>query len=115
MEALSAGLVPLGYIPPLTLEVLSEAGLSADGLYSKGLTEVRLDDVDYIVNLSGLDARPSIPPSFSGKLIAFHVRDPFGHDIEAYRDARKELEWLVRKKLPELFAAQKDGSDDIRL
>ncbi|MGC9966838.1 MAG: hypothetical protein ABSE08_15650 [Syntrophobacteraceae bacterium] len=107
IEAGSAGLVPLGYIPSLTLEVLSEAGISADGLYSKGLAEVRLDDVDYLVNLTGLTVNPQIPQSFSGKLISFYVRDPFGHDIEVYRGVRKELESLVRKKLPELIAAVK--------
>jgi protein-tyrosine-phosphatase len=107
VEAGSAGLVPLGYIPTLTLEVLNEAGIPADGLYSKGLAEVRLDDVDYLVNLTGLTVDTQIPPSFSGKLISFYVRDPFGQDIETYRGVRKELESMVRNKLPELIAAQK--------
>lgn len=108
VEVESAGLVPLGYIPSLTLEVLNEAGISADALHSKGLGEVRLDDADYLVNLTGLSVNPQIPPSFSGRLISYHVRDPFGHDIETYRSVRKELESLVRNKLPELIAAKKD-------
>ena len=105
IEACSAGLVPLRYIPSLTLEVLNEAGIPADGLYSKGFAEVRLDDVDYLVNLTGLAVNSQIPPSFSGKLISFYVRDPFGHDIETYRSVRKELESLIKRKLPELIGA----------
>ncbi len=104
VEALSAGLSPLGHIPPKTLEVLNEAEISTDGLYSKGLASVRLDDIDYLVNLAGLDLDRLIPPSFSGKLINSWVADPFGQDIEAYRDARKELEWLVKEKLPRIIA-----------
>jgi protein-tyrosine-phosphatase len=105
MEACSAGLFPLGHIPPLTLEVLNEAGIPTDGLYSKGLTGLGFDDIDYLVNLSGLDLDRLIPPSFSGKLITNWVPDPFGEDIEAYRNARKELEWLVKEKLPRIIAA----------
>jgi protein-tyrosine-phosphatase len=109
IEAGSAGLAPLGYIPFLTLEVLSEAGIPADGLYSKGLAEVRLNDVDYLINLTGLAVDSRIPPSFSGKLISIYVRDPFGQDIESYRSVRNQLEILVKEKLPELVAAQKDA------
>jgi arsenate reductase len=109
IEARSAGLVPLGYIPSPTLGVLGEAGIPADGLHSKGLAEVRLDDIDFLVNLSGLRVESSIPPSFSGKLISYHVRDPFGFDIQTYREVRTELESLVKIKLPELITAQKEG------
>ena len=109
MEARSAGLVPLGHIPSFTLEVLREAGISTDGLYSKGLSEAGIDDIDYLVNLTELKVAPLIPPGFSGKLIYYPVRDPFGQNIESYREAREELEWLVREKLPDLIAAQDKG------
>ncbi len=105
MEACSAGLSPLGHIPPLTLEVLNEAGIPTDGLYSKGIAGVRFDDIDYLVDLAGLDLDGLIPPVFSGKLVSSWVHDPFGEDIEAYRDARKELERLVKEKLPRIIAA----------
>lgn len=103
MEARSAGLEPLGHIPPLTLEVLSEAGVSTDGLHSKGLAEVRLDDVDYLVNLLGMDIDGHLPSSFAGKLITHYIRDPFGGDIDSYRDARREIESFLREKLPRLI------------
>ena len=64
MEACSAGLNPLGYIPSDTLEALREAGISTDGLYSKGLSEVPLGDIDYLVNLTHFEVASFIPPPF---------------------------------------------------
>jgi arsenate reductase len=107
MEACSAGLNPLGYIPSSTLEALDEAGISTDGLYSKGLSEAPLGDIDCLVNLTHFEVDSLIPPAFSGKLIFCPVRDPFGQDIESYRKTREELKWLVRQKLPGLIGAVK--------
>ncbi|MGA2938576.1 MAG: arsenate reductase ArsC [Syntrophobacteraceae bacterium] len=103
MEACSAGLNPLGYIPSDTLEALNEAGISTDGLHSKGLSEVPLGDIDHLVNLTYFRVDSFIAPAFSGNLISCPVRDPFGQGIESFREAREELEWLVRRKLPELI------------
>ncbi|SPJ15005.1 Protein-tyrosine phosphatase, low molecular weight [Syntrophobacter sp. SbD2] len=105
MEACSAGLMPLGYIPSETLEALREAGISTDGLYSKGLSEAHPADIDYLVNLTQFEVGPFIPPVFRGKLILFPVRDPFGQGIESYRKVREELKGLVRQKLPGLIGA----------
>jgi len=105
MEACSAGLDPLGHIPSNTLEALNEAGISTDGLYSKGLSEVPLNDIDYLVNLTHFQVDSLIPHAFSGKLISCPVRDPFGHSIESFRQARGELERLVRQELPGLIGA----------
>jgi protein-tyrosine-phosphatase len=109
LEARSAGLVPLGHIPSLTLEVLREAGISTDGLYSKGLSQAGIYDIDCLINLTELKIAPLVPPGFSGKLISYPVRDPFGQNIESYRKVREELEWLVKEKLPELIDAQQKG------
>jgi protein-tyrosine-phosphatase len=105
METCSAGLDPLGYIPSNTLEALNEAGISTDGLHSKGLSEVPLGDIDYLVNLTYFEVDLFIPPAFSGKLIFCPVRDPFGQSIESFREAREELKWLVGRKMPELIGA----------
>ncbi len=99
----SAGIAPLGYIPYNTLEALNHAGISTDGLYSKGLSEFSLKQIDYIVNLTPFNVRPFIPPSFSGKLIFCPTTDPFGGNIESFRKAIEDIENLVRKKLPELI------------
>jgi arsenate reductase len=103
VEASSAGLAPLGHIPSQTLETLNEAAISTEGLYSKGLDEVPLAGIDCLVNLTEIEVEPFIPHSFLGKLISCPVRDPFGQGVESFREARKEIEKLVRQKLPELL------------
>lgn len=105
-EPFSAGLAPLGFIPPFTLEALKEAGISTVGLYSKGLSEVRLHQMDYIVDLTRRKAAHRMLTSFSGKLISYPVSDPFGHDLETFRLTREKLALFVSKELP-LFVCKK--------
>jgi len=106
LEAFSAGLVPLGHVPQHTVEALEEAGISFPGLHSKGLSDVPIEEIDYLVNLTGLKIDDRIPASFAGKVISYYVRDPYGEGIEAYRRVRDELEWLVREKLPRVIAGE---------
>lgn len=105
-EVSSAGLAPLGYVSAHTLEVLREAGIPTDGLKSKGLGEVPLRDIDYVVDLTGMDVRGFIPPAFSGKLISIYISDPFGRGLDEFRRTRDELKKLVTEKLPELISAE---------
>ena len=102
VEVWSAGLHPM-YVPPITLEALNEAGISTEGLYSKGLSEVPLSEIDYLVNLTEYKIDDLIASSFSGKLIALPVRDPFQQGIVSYRQVREELKSLILQKLPELI------------
>jgi len=51
VRAWSAGSSPLGRIVPETLEVLEEKGIAADGLWSKSLRDVPVDDMDIVVGM----------------------------------------------------------------
>ena len=99
-EALSAGLAPFGSIPPFTFEALEEAGISTRGLRSKGFSEIRLEEIDYVVDLTRRKAARSMPASFTGKTIFFPVPDPFGHDLDAFRLARQRIVPFVGEELP---------------
>ncbi len=61
-EAASAGINPLGFVAPETLEVLAEMGVSPAGLYSKGLEEFDLTEYRLLVNLSEHSLQGRIPP-----------------------------------------------------
>jgi len=101
VEASSAGLVPLGYIPVETLGTLRDAGISTSGLHSKGLSDVMLGEFDYLINLTEIKIDRFLPDSMSGKLINCPIRDPFGHDVTAYRQVRSDIEKLIRGKMAE--------------
>lgn len=100
LKVASAGLTALGYIPEETLRVLEEIGISTDGLYSKGLNEVELEKIDLVLDLAAYPLEDLIPPPFQGKLIHWYVRDPFQEDLDAFRQTRNAIEWLVTEKLP---------------
>ena len=101
LEVASAGLRPLGYIPMETIRVLEEIGISTGGLYSKGLSEIEIDDYQLILDLASYPLEDILPPSFTGKTIHWLVRDPFHDSLDAFRQTRNSIEWLVTEKLPD--------------
>ena len=100
LEVSSAGLVALGYIPEETKSVLEEIGVFTQGLYSKSLAEVDLDSFDLILDLLEYPLERLVPPSFKGKVIHWHVRDPFSESLAGFRQTRDTIEWLVTEQLP---------------
>ena len=101
LEVASAGLSALGYIPGATIEVLREIGIPTHGLYSKGISELEIDGFQLILDLASYPLEDILPPSFTGKVIHWYVRDPFQESLDAFRQTRNAIEWLVTEKLPE--------------
>jgi protein-tyrosine-phosphatase len=100
LEVASAGLSALGHIPRETIQVLEEVGISTQGLYSKGLSEVDIAGFHLILDLAAYPMDGIIPRSFAGRLIQWHVRDPFQESLDGFRQTRNAIEWLVTEKLP---------------
>jgi arsenate reductase len=94
IEASSAGLVPFGEIPAITLTVLSERGFSTAGQSSKPLRSEDLSAADLVINMTGRGGK-SI---FSAPRPAFEdwdVGDPYGLDLAVYRGIRDQIEARV--------------------
>ena len=100
VEVASAGLSALGYIPGETIQVLEEIGIPTRGLYSKGLGEIEIDDFELILDLASYPLEGILPASFTGKVVHWLVRDPFQDSLDAFRQTRNAIEWLVTEKLP---------------
>ena len=105
VEAMSAGVRPLGFISLETIEVMSEKGVSLEGQKSKGLEAIDWPQVDVLVNMSPYAAE-TFAPAFTGRRLEWKVRDPFDEPIESFREVRDQLEKLVRKLLDELLAGR---------
>lgn len=101
VEAMSAGVRPLGFISLETIEVMSEKGVSLDGHKSKGLEAIDWRRVDVLINMSPYAAE-TFAPAFTGRRLEWKVRDPFDEPIESFREVRDQLEKLVCKLLQEL-------------
>lgn len=111
MTVASAGVSPLGYIPQETIQVLEEAGISTRGLRSKRIAEIEIEDFQLILNLAAYPLEESLASSFKGRVIHWNVRDPYRGNLDAFRQARNAIEWLVTEKLPWWFGEVADSSD----
>ena len=101
IEAFSVGTFPLGHISPYTLEALTERAIPVTGLDSKGFSDIPFERIQFVVVLTRASCEHLLPPAFPGKVIHWHVQDPFGLGIDAYREVRYTIELMVRRKLPE--------------
>jgi protein-tyrosine-phosphatase len=82
IDASSAGLRPLGFIPDLTKHTLAGKGYSADGLTSDRMTAAACDAADIVINMSGQPWEESLPNQ--EKVEDWMVRDPYGMDAGTY-------------------------------
>jgi protein-tyrosine-phosphatase len=96
LAAASAGINPLGWVAPETLQVLAEMGVDTQGLRSKGLEEIDFKECRFLVNLTSYSLKAILPESFGGQLISRVVIDPYGGGLELYRQSRDAIHrWLV--------------------
>jgi arsenate reductase len=101
VDARSAGISPLGWISEQTIDTLQALGYPAEGLSSKGIDEVDLEDVDIVLSLLGDRGLDYIPHSIGARRDAWDITDPFGEDDEIYLEVARELERRIRALLSE--------------
>jgi len=97
--AASAGINPLGFVAPETLEVLAEMGVSPAGLYSKGLNKIDLREYRLVINLSDHSLKGLIPPDGAIELRNRPVPDPYGCGLEVYRRSRDAIQQVIIREL----------------
>jgi arsenate reductase (thioredoxin) len=101
IHACSAGTYPLGHITAHTLDVLRERRIPSERLYSKGFSAIAFHEIQLIVSLSGDLLEHLVPRSFSGEIIRWYVRDPYGEGVSVFRQSLNTIDMLIQKKLPE--------------
>ena len=97
--AASAGLNPLGFVAPETLEALVEIGVSTIGLRSQGLEEFHLEEFRLLVNLTDFSLDGRLSPVEAVRLIHRPVLDPYGGSLPLYRRSRDILKSLILGEL----------------
>jgi arsenate reductase len=101
VRAFSAGTHPLGVISLDTRVVLGEKGITLAEHWSKGLSDVPISEMDLVVEMAhGVKCR--LPADFKGRLIQWHIPDPFLLDRDYFRDVRDLIESEVRRLLADL-------------
>lgn len=106
VDARSAGISPLGWVSPQTIETLQTLGYPTHTLASKGLDAVDLGDVDIVLSLLGPRGLDHVPHSIGARREAWLVTDPFGEDDEIYMEVARDLERRIRTLLSEESAPE---------
>jgi protein-tyrosine-phosphatase len=99
LEAVSAGLSPLGWIAPETLMVLEELQVPTVGLRSKGLGELDLRCCRALVNLTEQELAHCLPADFPGRVFHRQILDPFGFSLDTYRRSRDAILQLFEREM----------------
>ena len=105
IDASSAGLMALGVIASPTTAVLAERKVPAAGLASKPLTEQSRRAAELIINMSG---RPGSWMSKDGgpRVEDWDVGDPYGSDLDVYREICDDIERRLKDLALRLDHAQ---------
>jgi arsenate reductase len=101
VRAWSAGSAPLGRIIPQTHDVLSEKGISLEGHWSKGLDDVPVNDMDFVVGM-GCEINCPVSVGFKGRVVEWDIPDPYGRHRDYFRSVRDLIERQVAALLKDI-------------
>jgi len=94
LEISSAGLVPMGYLPKLTLQTLQRNGYSTDALTSKPIRKEELLNTDLVLNMSGQTRAHALADA--PQIEHWPVPDPYGEDEGTYQTILEDIQQRVR-------------------
>ena len=93
IEAYSAGLTPLGFVPALTTETLTAHGYSVETLQSTPITSAVWDAADIVINMSGVPKERAFMDY--EKVEDWDVQDPYGTDPILYQTIYEDIQRRV--------------------
>src|SRR5690348_1778341 len=83
IDAFSAGLMPIGFVPELTKQTLMKNAYSVEGLESKGISYGVWERVDVVINMSGQLKKEAFRDH--SKVVDWEIEDPFERGPEDYQ------------------------------
>ena len=93
IEACSAGLTPLGFLPVLTMQTLAANSYSIESLCSKPISREVWDAADMVINMSGVPKQLAFVEY--GKVEDWDVQDPYGSDPALYQTIYEDIQRRV--------------------
>lgn len=93
IEPYSAGLTPLGFVPELTKQTLTNNGYPTENLESTGIIRALWDAADIVVNMSGLPKERAFLDW--RKVEEWDVADPYGTDPALYQTIYEDIHGRV--------------------
>jgi protein-tyrosine-phosphatase len=108
IDASSAGLTPLGFLPELTTETLAKNGYAVDNLKSKGISEELWSAADIVINMSGTPRERAFP-EFE-KVEDWIVDDPYGADPYLYQTIFESIQRRIAQLAEDLRQKREAGA-----
>jgi len=99
LEVYSAGSRPSSQIDPLVIDVMKEKGIDLSLKRPKGLNDLPLIEMDYLVTMGCEETCPAV---LSKNILAWDIPDPKGKSIDVFRGVRDLIENKVRTLLKEI-------------
>ena len=99
VEVYSAGSRPSSQIDPLVIEVMKEKGVDLSLKRPKGLNDLPLIEMDYLVTMGCEETCPAIPAK---KIVEWEIPDPKGESIDVFREVRDLIEDKVKALFEEI-------------
>jgi arsenate reductase (thioredoxin) len=109
IEACSAGLTPLGFVPVLTMQTLAANGDSIEDLCSTPITRAVWDAADMVINMSGVPKHLAFVDY--GKVEDWDVQDPYGNDPVLYQTIYEDIQRKVAQLADRLRGVTPRGTD----
>jgi len=85
VEVYSAGSIPSSQIDPIVIEVMKEKGIDLSSKRPKGLNDLPLIEMDYLITMGCEETCPAIPTK---KIIEWEIPDPKGKSIDIIKNIR---------------------------
>jgi protein-tyrosine-phosphatase len=84
-EIYSAGSRPAGFVHPDAIKVMKEIGIDISSQYSKGVDQIPVKDIDYLISMGCGDTCPVVSAK---NRLEWQIEDPMGKGIEDFRKVR---------------------------
>ncbi|ACN98817.1 arsenate reductase ArsC [Sulfurihydrogenibium azorense] len=108
VEVYSAGSNPSGYVHPKAIQVMKEDGIDISDQYSKHISEIPINQVDYVITLCG-DAAENCPVVPGANTQHWNLPDPArvigpteDAKLNAFRNVRDEIKKRVEQLIKNL-------------
>lgn len=96
-RAYSAGTNPLGRVPAEVLELMKKRGIDISDQYSKGLDNIPLDEMDFVITMGNCSANSICPAHFTGNKIDWYIPDPYGGTTTDFEHTYRIIEDRIKE------------------
>jgi arsenate reductase len=111
VEPYSAGTNHTGEVSRQAMAAMEERGIDISRQYSKGLGDVPLLEMDYVVTMGCCSANELCPVTYAGNKIDWPIEDPIGRPIDVFRRVRDDIERRVRELLETIWKENNISSE----